>query len=125
VCNQPTEGTEVKTVNVYFYHETLSTQCADGLEGDTPSDAGLSLVAQLMEASLTETFRVGNQVRERYRQQAEDALAELDAVRAGVRDLLQGPWMPTSAAILAELWPSPNRIDQFRGHPRGEQPLAA
>lgn len=42
-----------------------------------------------------------------------EALAQLDAVRAGVSVLFRSPYMPTPDAVLTALWPSREAVQAF------------
>lgn len=68
------------------------------------------LVAELMTASLTMSHNTTNTYIDIIESQLKATRAELDAVRAGVNDLISGPWMPTPAAIRSALYPSEGAV---------------
>jgi hypothetical protein len=73
-----------------------------------------SLVAQLLEANMTQTHAVTNAVIDNLTRNRDEANATLAAIRAGVFRLLSGPYMPTSEAIREALWPSADMVNAHR-----------
>lgn len=75
------------------------------------------LVAQLIEASLAQTFAATDLVVEGLEADLDNALAELAAIREGVLRLLDGRYMPTPAAIERALYPSAELVEDFKRLP--------
>lgn len=72
------------------------------------------LVADLMQASLTQTHAVTNSVIDNLTERAELAEATLAAIRTAVLDLVGGDFMPTPAAIERALYPRQAVINSHR-----------
>lgn len=72
------------------------------------------LVAQVITASFEMTRQTSDRLIESLTTQNADLCAELDAVRAGIGALLDGPYQPSGAAIYRAMYPSPDFVDLFR-----------
>lgn len=84
----------------------------------TPDQAISPLVADIMTAMMSQTHDVTNNIIESLTARADHSEAEIDAIRAGIQTLLDGPYMPTPDAILRALYPSAEMVDRF--HRDGE-----
>lgn len=72
------------------------------------------LMGALLQQSLNNAHSVGQQLYENEKERADTLQSTLDAVRRGIEFLLDGEYMPTSAAIMRALYPSQANIDYFR-----------
>jgi hypothetical protein len=97
------------------------TDIADALAkmGDEPSGEtmpreAVELLAALVERNAHDAHYVTDQLMTGYKNQAEEAQAELAAIRDGILSLLDGPWMPTPDAIRMALWPSAANITRYQ-----------
>jgi hypothetical protein len=72
------------------------------------------LLADMLSAMIADGHATANALIAALTVRAEQAEAELEAVRDGVLGLLAGPWMPMPAAIEQALLPSAEAIAQFR-----------
>lgn len=72
------------------------------------------LVADLISSMVAQTHDTTNQLLDSLTEQVTDSQARVDAIRAGVADLLDGPYMPTPDAILRALYPSDVMCERFR-----------
>lgn len=69
------------------------------------------LVAELITAGLRMTHATTNQLIDNLTADLAEARAELDAVRTGVNDALDGPYMPQPDTIRRALYPPKAMID--------------
>lgn len=68
------------------------------------------LVAGVLSAMFKDTAATTDALLDSYKHRADRAEAELWLVREQIGRLLEGPYMPTSQALLAALWPSDNAV---------------
>lgn len=64
------------------------------------------LVIRIMEANANQAASLTNSLVDSLTEQLADSQAEVDAIRARIRHLLDGPYMPTPDAIDRALCPS-------------------
>lgn len=72
------------------------------------------LIADVITASFALTQSMSNALIDSQTSQNETMRAELDAIRARVGELLDGPYAPSESAIRSALWPSSEFVDLFR-----------
>jgi hypothetical protein len=72
------------------------------------------LVANLITASLAASHATTDTLIDGLTEQRDKAEATVDAIRARVGELLDGPYAPSASAIERALWPSPEVVDRFR-----------
>jgi hypothetical protein len=72
------------------------------------------MVAELITASLSMTHDATNSLVDSLTEQLAESQASEAAIRAGVLGLLDGPYMPTPAAIERALYPSRALVAHFR-----------
>lgn len=89
----------------------MSTGEKTRIEGMSPE---MPLIAQVMQVMLNDAHGVSTTLIDSLMSQVADYRATLDAVRAGVSDLLDGRYAPSAAAIEGALWPSAAYVDIFR-----------
>jgi len=88
------------------------TELLDGIDGgDVPISP---LMADLMTSMLTATQHTTNLVLDNLNTDLATERARVDAIRAGVLDLMDGPWMPMPDAIRRALYPSAEMIAAYR-----------
>lgn len=87
----------------------MSSQPADVI----PVEA-VELMGRLLEHSLGETQHITNQLMEAYQDERDEARATIQAIRSNVNNLLDGPYHPSTQAILRALWPSNQEIADWR-----------
>ena len=81
--------------------------------------AAMELVVRIMQQNAKDAAWTTEQLLHAYKDRAEKAEATLALIRRGVGALLNGPYMPTSHAIEAALWPASDQAQDWRGV-RGE-----
>ena len=74
----------------------------------------MPLIAQLIQANLEMSQATSTSLIDSLMKQVADLNATLDAVRCGIRDLMDGQYAPTEAAIVRALWPTAAYVDLFR-----------
>lgn len=72
------------------------------------------VVADVLSKLIDDGHATTNALIDALTTRAREAEAQLDAVRAGVADLLSGRYMPTPDAIHAALWPDDRTVAEFR-----------
>lgn len=72
------------------------------------------LVASIITANATQLAATTNTLLDDLTAERDRLRAELDTIRVGVTELLNGPWMPTPDAIERALYPSRAAVDRFR-----------
>lgn len=77
--------------------------------------ASMELVVRIMQQNAKDAAWTTNELLHGYKSRAEEAEAALALIRARVSALLDGPYMPTSHAIEAALWPSSEQVQNWRG----------
>lgn len=75
-------------------------------------------MAEVMTAMMSQTHATTNNLIDSLTSQLADSRATVDAIRAGVQGLFDGPYMPMPDSVLAALYPSEQVCDRFR--PDGE-----
>jgi hypothetical protein len=71
------------------------------------------LIADIFTALMADNHATTNALIEGLTARASEAEAELDAVRAGILELISGRYMPTPAAIESALWPDGQTVAQY------------
>jgi hypothetical protein len=71
------------------------------------------LLVQILEANSNALNYTTNALIEGYKHSSETYCATVDAIRDHVHALLNGPYMPTSAALLSALYPSEEMISRY------------
>jgi chemotaxis regulatin CheY-phosphate phosphatase CheZ len=72
------------------------------------------LVGQVITAMISQTHDTTNRLIDSLTEQLSESQAEVDAIRAGVAELLDGPYMPTPDAIYRALYPSEAMRERYR-----------
>lgn len=86
----------------------------DEPSGETMPVEAVALIAALTEKNAHDLHYITDQLMESYKAQAEEAQAELAAIREGITSLFDGPWMPSPDAVRMALWPSTNHVNRYR-----------
>ena len=76
--------------------------------------AAMELVVRIMQQNAKDAAWTTEQLLHAYKDRAERAEATLALIRHGVGGLLNGPYMPTSHAIEAALWPASDQVQNWR-----------
>ena len=69
------------------------------------------LVAAVLTQMANDTAFTTNALLDSYKHRADKAEATLNLIREHIGDLLAGPYMPTSLALAAALWPSDAAVE--------------
>jgi ABC-type phosphate/phosphonate transport system ATPase subunit len=75
--------------------------------------AASELVVRIMQQNAKDAAWTTNELLHAYKSQAEHAEAALALIRDRIGALLDGPWMPTSHAIDAALYPSREQVEEY------------
>lgn len=81
--------------------------------------AAMELVVRIMQQNAADAAWTTNQLLEFHQNRTAELEATLNLIRTRITALLGGPYMPTSHAIEAALWPSSEQVQDWRGV-RGE-----
>lgn len=98
------------------------TESTDTIQPGDMADvdpAAMELVVRIMQQSAKDAAWTTNQLLESYQSRTAELEATLNLIRTRISALLDGPYMPTSRAIEAALWPSSEQVQDWRGV-RGE-----
>lgn len=74
--------------------------------------AAAELIVRIMQKNAADAAWTTNQLLDSYERRTKELEAALALIRDGIGRLLDGPWMPTSRAIEAALWPSSERVQE-------------
>lgn len=94
------------------------TESTDTIQPGDMADvdpAAAELVVRIMQKNAADAAWTTNQLLDAYKDRAERAEATLGLIRANIQALLAGPYMPTSHAIEAALWPDNEQVQDWRG----------
>lgn len=72
------------------------------------------LIGALLQQSLDDAHESSRRLHEYEKERANKAEAELAAIRWRIRVLFEGPYQPSSSAVLSELWPSEDTVNDYR-----------
>lgn len=86
----------------------------DEPSGETMPVEAAELMGALIERNAHDLHFVTDQLMEGYKEERDEARAELSAIREGITSLFDGPWMPSPDAIRMALWPSTNHVNRYR-----------
>lgn len=86
----------------------------DEPSGETMPVEAVELMGALIERNAHDLHYITDQLMESYKRQAEEAQAELAAIREGITSLFDSPWMPSPDAVRMALWPSTNHVNRYR-----------
>lgn len=98
------------------------TESIDTIQSGDMADmdpASMELVVRIMQQNAKDAAWTTNELLDAYKSRAEKAETTIALIRARIGALLDGPYMPTSHAIEAALWPSDKQVQDWRGM-RGE-----
>lgn len=73
--------------------------------------ASAELIVRIMQKNAADAAWTTNQLLDSYERRTKQLEATLALIRDGIGRLLDGPYMPTSHAIEAALWPSSERVE--------------
>lgn len=93
-------------------------------EGNDNQDAGIGLetlgfILQLQANSSAESAHITNELLDKYMADAKFQKAKVELIQAGVDELLSGPWMPTTGALVRALYPSNEQVEAFMANENG------
>ena len=74
--------------------------------------AAAEFIVRVMQQNAKDAAWTTNQLLDSYENRAKQAEATLALIRSGIGQLLDGPYMPTSHAIEAALWPSSELVQE-------------
>lgn len=80
---------------------------------DMPPEA-TDLVIQIMQANASQAASTTNYLLDSLTEQVADSRATVDAIRARVQALLDGPYQPSADAIYRALWPGEDERALYR-----------
>jgi hypothetical protein len=99
--------------------ETTTTDAVQPGDMAGVDPAAMELIVRVMQQNAKDAAWTANELLHAYKSQAEQAEATLELIRDRIYALLSGPYMPTSHAIEAALWPSREQVEAWANGAKG------